>query len=341
MDGMRAHIAALIGAWVLVACGSSGNGSSFTDAGGDATTGGSGGGDGGGGGGGSGGSGGSGGEGGLFGGDGAAGDGGGSCTPPDMLIVLDHTDSMSDTPNGTAPANTPAGHKQTKWYLATQAIAAVVAPPQDQKIAFGLEPFPLDPAVITDAGAKGKCETLATLLGGTASTNTQCLPGEVLVAPAVGTGTTITTILDPETFRLCVSTPIALALGTARSELQSIAQTGVGQYVLLVTDGAETCSGDVVGAAQDLASAGVKTFVVGFGAADAGSSGVDKKLLDQVACAGMTAPGFPAPCTQTDGGGWTATSTSGPDLFYLAEDGATLQAALQTITSKICCGCAQ
>jgi hypothetical protein len=31
----------------------------------------------------------------------------------------------------------------------------------------------------------------------------------------------------------------------------------------------------------------------------------------------------------------------GPPLFYLAEDGASLQTALQSITSKICCGCAQ
>ncbi|MGH7298677.1 MAG: VWA domain-containing protein, partial [Polyangiaceae bacterium] len=112
------------------------------------------------------------------------------------------------------------------------------------------------------------------------------------------------------------------------------------QYLLLVTDGAETCKGDVVAAAQTLAAAGVKTFVVGFGTADAGSSGVDSKLLDQVACAGETAIGFPAPCTQTDAG-YTATSTAGPPIFYLAEDGASLQTTLQAITSKLCCGCAQ
>jgi hypothetical protein len=274
-------------------------------------------------------------------GDGSTGDGGGSCTPPDMLIVLDHTDSMSDTPQGTKPANTAAGHALTKWYLATQAIKSIVAAPQDQKVAYGLEPFPLDPKVITDAGGTGSCETLTALIGGTASTNTQCQAGEVLVPPAVGTGATITNLLDPETFRLCVSTPIAKALGTAQQELVSIEKTGVAQYVLLVTDGGETCSGDVVGQAQSLAAAGVKTFVVGFGSADAGAAGVNTKLLDQVACAGMTATGFPAPCTKTDAGGYTATSTSGPPLFYLAEDGAALQTALQTITSKVCCGCAQ
>jgi hypothetical protein len=327
---MRWWTAACIGGW-LVACGSNGNGNTSgggwpgRDAAiGDATTDSSGGDDGGV----------------ISLGDGSTGDGA-SCTPPDMLIVLDHTDSMSDTPQGTKPANTATGHATTKWYLATQAIKSAVAAPQDQKIAYGLEPFPLDPKVITDAGGTGSCETLTALLGGTASTNTQCQAGEVLVSPKVGTGSSITNLLDPETFRLCVSTPIAKALSTAKQELASIEKTGMAQYVLLVTDGGETCSGDVLGEAQTLAAAGVKTFVVGFGSADGGAGGVNTKLLDQVACAGMTATGFPAPCTKTDGGGYTATSTSGPPLFYLAEDGTALKTALQTITSKVCCGCAQ
>jgi hypothetical protein len=321
-------------AYGAAACGSSR--SSFdadagSGSGGDATTGSSGG---------EGGASSSGGEGGggHF-GDGASADGG-SCTPPDMLIVLDHTDSMSDTPQGTKPANTPAGHALTKWVLATQAVKAAVAPPLDQKVAYGLELFPLDPKVVTDAGGTGTCRTLTELLAGTASNNTQCMAGEVPIAPALGTGKAITALLDPEKLALCVSTPIALALGTAQAELAAIAQANVGQYVLLVTDGGETCKGDVVGITQTLATAGVKTFVVGFGSADAGAAGVNVKLLDDVACAGMTATGFPAPCTK-GASGYTATSTSGPPLFYLAEDGASLQTALQSITSKICCGCAQ
>ncbi|HEY3817562.1 MAG TPA: vWA domain-containing protein [Polyangiaceae bacterium] len=325
---MRCYPALAAAVGLFVACGS--NGSVF-DAGapGDATT-----------------------EGGLV-GDGAAGDGtigtlgdgavpegGTGCTPPDVLIVLDHTDSMSDTPAGTKPANTPAGQALTKWVLATQAVKTVVAPPLDQKVAYGLELFPLDPQTVDAGAGMGTCKTLSQLLGGAASTNTSCEPAEVLVPPATGTGSAITTLLDPTTLRLCVSTPIALALGTAQSELKSVAQGGIGQYVLLVTDGAETCKGDVVAAAQQLAAAGVKTFVVGFGAADAGSAGVDKALLDQVACAGMTAIGFPAPCKMT-ATGYTATSTTGAPIFYLAEDGPSLQMALQSITSSVCCGCAQ
>jgi hypothetical protein len=278
------------------------------------------------------------GSGGSF-GDGSLPDGS-SCSPPQMLIVLDHTDSMSDAPNGSQPANTDAGHAKTKWVLATDAIKALVAPPADTKLAFGLELFPLDPATVTDAGGTGKCQTLTALLGGTNSNNTSCQPAEVPIAPAEGTGNAITALLDPETLRLCVSTPIALALATAKAELAAIAIPNVAQYVLLVTDGAETCKGDVVAAAQALAAEGIKTYVVGFGAADAGAAGVDTTLLDQAACAGETAIGFPTPCSQTDAG-YTATTTKGAPIFYLAEDGTSLQTELQTITSKLCCGCAQ
>jgi len=272
-------------------------------------------------------------------GDGAPSEGGG-CTPPDMLIVLDHTDSMSDEPNGKKPANTAAGHLLSKWYLATQAVKAVVAPPLDEKIAFGLELFPLDPHVVTDAGGTGKCQTLMKLLGGTASTNTSCEAGEILVAPAGGTGATITSLLDPEAVALCNTTPIKRALETAGSELASSAKSGVAQYVLLVTDGGETCasSAAVVTTAQGLAAAGVKTFVVGFGATEAGSAGVNVHLLDDLACAGMTAPGFPAPCVK-GAAGYTAKSTSGAPIFSLAEDGTSLETALATITGSVCCGC--
>jgi hypothetical protein len=276
---------------------------------------------------------------GTFGGDGSSGDGQNGCTAPDVLIVLDHTDSMSAEPTGKKPPNTMAGHMLSKWYLATQAIKAIVAPPADTHIAFGLELFPLDPQTVDAGAGMGSCMTLSQLLAGMASTNKQCQPAEVPIPPALGTGTAITNLLDPETLRLCVSTPIALALGTARSELQSIAH-GVAQYVLLVTDGGETCKGDVTGVAQQLAAVGIKTFVVGFGGVTGGAGGVNVPLLDNVACAGETAIGFPAPCTKGSGG-YTATSTTGTPLFYSAQDGAALQTALQAITKSVCCGCAQ
>ncbi len=276
-----------------------------------------------------------------FGGDGSQNDGS-ACNPPDMLIVLDHTDSMSQAPNGTNPANTDAGHAKTKWVLACDAVQAVTAPPTDQTLRFGLELFPLDPAVITDAGGTGKCETLTALLGGTNSTNTQCQAGEVLVSPNVGTGAQVGNILDPETLKLCVSTPINSALQTAQQTLAQIAVSGRKQFVILVTDGGETCVSDptVVATTQALATAGVDTFVVGFGAADAGSAGVNLSLLNDLACAGMTATNFSTSCVKPDGGaGYVAVKPNGTPVFLLAEDGTSLEQTLQTVTKSVCCGC--
>jgi hypothetical protein len=272
-------------------------------------------------------------------GDGSGQDDSGGCNAPDMLIVLDHTDSMSAMPNGKNPPDTDAGLALTKWYLATAAIGQITMPPADQTIRFGLELFPLDPQTV-DAGA-GKCETVFALLGGKASTNTSCEPAEIAVAPALGTGAAIAGLLDPATSRLCVSTPIAKALATAQMELAAIATAGRPQYVMLVTDGGETCMGDVPAAAQALAASGIKTYVVGFGGSDAGAAGVNVPLLNNVACAGRTATNFATSCVMGDGGGYTAVTPKGPPVFFLAEDGASLSTSLKSITGSTCCGCAQ
>jgi hypothetical protein len=246
-------------------------------------------------------------------GDGALAEVGSQCEPPDMLVVLDHTDSMMNTPTGGTPANTPAGHAKTKWVIACDAVRGLVAPPADTHSRFGLELFPLDPKVITDAGSTGSCMTLTQMLGGTVSTNTRCQAAEVLVQPGLGTGTMIQGILDPETLRLCISTPIAGALDTATGELKSIADPNRKQFIVLVTDG-------------------------GFGSGDAGSAGVNVGLLDDLACAGMTAANFATSCTKM-GAGYVATTHTGPPVFFLAEDATALQQALQTIQTATCCGC--
>ena len=263
---------------------------------------------------------------------------GSQCEPPDMLIVLDHTDSMMNTPTGGVPANTPAGHAKTKWVLACDAVKALVAPPADTHSRFGLELFPLDPKVVTDAGGTGSCMTLSQMLGGSVSNNTRCQPAEVPVPPSLGTGTAIQGILDPETLRLCLSTPIAGALDTATTELKSIANPNRKQFIVLVTDGGESCNGDSVGVTQALAAAGIETYVVGFGSGDAGSAGVNVGLLDDLACAGLTAANFATSCTKM-GAGYVATTHTGPPVFFLAEDGTALQQALQTIQTATCCGC--
>jgi hypothetical protein len=329
---LQPFVTPLFASCLLAACGSNGPSSAFGnggDGGGanDATTGDGGGSDDGGG------------ADAINLGDTGVADGGG-CDAPDMLIVLDHTLSMAAEPSGTRPANTPAGHMLSKWYLATKAIAGVTAPPEDQTVRFGLEVFPLNPHDEPDAGGTGACVTLEQELGGTSANNTHCQPGELVFSPDLGTGTEIATTLDPETFELCISTPIDAAMGTAARVLQAIAAPPRKQFVILVTDGGETCMGDATVTVQALAAAGVSSYIVGFGSADGGAGGVNVKLLNDLACAGGTATGFPAPCAQVEGGtAYVATDPNGPPLFFLAEDGDALATSLQTIAGSVCCGC--
>ncbi len=75
------------------------------------------------------------------------------------------------------------------------------------------------------------------------------------------------------------STPMGSALQKARGIYNNSVYTA-DKYVLLITDGKDTCGGDPVGAVEDLRADGVDTFVVGFG------TGVDKDVLNAAAFAG-------------------------------------------------------
>jgi von Willebrand factor type A domain len=275
-------------------------------------------------------------EGGEFadGGLGDGGDSGDNCNAPDMLIVLDRTNSMHLAPDGTTPADTPAGHMLSKWYLAVSAVKALVASPRDSTIRFGLELLPDDHSPLDAAAAS--CSTLSQVFAGTGSTVPHCVPGQLVVPVGLSTGSAITAALDPETTPLCLQTPIALALSTAQDTLTAITTSIRSQSVVLVTDGAETCGGDPVAVAQGLATAGMKTYVVGFGSA--GGGGIDIPTLNNLACAGMTATGFATACVKS-GAGYVAVTPAGPALFFSAQDGASLSTALATIASGVCCGC--
>ncbi len=252
-----------------------------------------------------------------------------NCEPPDMLIVLDRTMSMHRKPDGDPPPNTTAGHELSKWYLAITSLEAATAT-LDQTIRFGLELFPRDPG--GDA-----CVTLTERIDGTTATNTACEAGEVLVHPEIGTSAVIAVDLDPETTRLCTSTPIGAGLGTAITELASVANPIREQYALLLTDGQDTCDEALsLANAQALAAAGVNLYVIGF---DGSGSGVDNGHLNDLACAGQTAPGFPAPCTDDGSGNYTATNPDGVALYFLAEDETQLVDALEQVAGEICCNC--
>jgi von Willebrand factor type A domain len=256
--------------------------------------------------------------------------GGSACDPPDMLFVLDRTMSMHRRPDGT-PA-TLAQPEESKWWIAITAIEALTAK-LDKTLRFGLELFPRDPG-------GNVCVTLAERIQGTTATNPTCEEGEILVSPKLSAATDIAGAIDPQTTRLCTSTPIGAAIGTATTELSTIKTANRGQYGILISDGQDTCDDALVlSSAQALAASGVKLYVIGFDAA--AGTGVSKTQLNQLACAGQTAKGFPAPCTKDAQGNYTATTPDGEVLYLLAEDATKLTDALSQVASGVCCGCIQ
>jgi hypothetical protein len=87
-----------------------------------------------------------------------------------------------------------------------------------------------------------------------------------------------------------------------------------------------------------LAAAGVTVYPVGF---DGTAGGIDNNLLNHIACAGRTAPGFPAPCTEDGMGNFAATTPGGPPLYLVAENADGLREALETVAGAVCCGCVE
>ena len=249
------------------------------------------------------------------------------CAPPDMLIVLDRTMSMHRRPDSTVPSDTPAGHRESKWYLAINAIEGLTAE-LDDTIRFGLELFPRD---------GGGCVTLSQRIQGTTATNAECEAGEVLVPPNVATSAAIDGALDVETTVLCSSTPIGAGLVTAKTALEGLRIDGREQYVILITDGQDTCDETIpLLTVQGLAAAGIRTHVIGF---DASGGGIDRAMLNNLACAGQSAAGFPGPCIDDGAGGYRASDPRGADLFLTANDADTLTAALEGVAGGVCCGC--
>jgi hypothetical protein len=258
-----------------------------------------------------------------------------ACLAPDMLVVLDRTGTMHRDLLGQSPPDTPDGHAAAKL---TQAIAAVESlvgvAGIDQTLRFGLSLFPRDP---------GSCLTLSERLQNQKFTNPACEAGEIVVAPELGTGASITSTLDPETTTICYSTPTGSALVTARDELTRVQAPDVDQYIMLVTDGADfyaTCpEPDPLVVLRELNAAGIRTFVVGFGSQDTTEQGVNPPMLNRMACAGGTAQNFATACTAAAGGGFDAVDPEGDRIYYDAANAAELSTALTEIAGSVCCGC--
>jgi hypothetical protein len=252
------------------------------------------------------------------------------CEPPDVLVVLDRTLSMHKTPGGTKPANTAVGRATSKWSIAIEAVETLVGG-FDGTIRFGLSMFPRDPG-------GGVCHTLSQVIGGSGGDNPQCEAGEVVVQPdADDSATSIVALLDPETTLMCKSTPIAAGLAVAADALAALRQPDRAQYVVFIGDGIDSCmtADDAIAGTQASARAGVGTFTIGFDA----SGGIDPAFLNDMACAGRTAIGFPSTCVADADGDYLALDRLGPAIYLQAGDAASLRAALESTAEQVCCGC--
>jgi hypothetical protein len=158
----------------------------------------------------------------------------------------------------------------------------------------------------------------------------------VLVPVAVNSAQEIASTLDPETTLLCISTPIGNAVNTASDYLATVQSPVRSQYALILTDGRDTCDDpDPVERVQALAAAGVSTFVVGF---DGSGKGIDAATLNNMACAGKTAPAFQTNCTDSGGGAYVATDPEGATLFIAASSGQELKTKLGSVAAQVGCG---
>ncbi len=183
--------------------------------------------------------------------------------PPDLLIVLDRSGSMS-SPIPTFPPNfTP------KWNIMRDALNALAADLEDN-IRFGLAEFPTnDDCAVSNPGAVR-------------------VPIDINQAPEI---MSYFTSRSPNG-----NTPAHLGLQAARSHYQGITANPAGRYVLFATDGEPNCSTDAATAATQtvaavtaLANAGIKTYVIGFG-----GGFVDDSVLNNSAIAGQVPrPGGP------------------------------------------------
>ncbi len=199
---------------------------------------------------------------------------------PDMLIVLDRSNSMFDD-----------GY----WNPVREAIYGVTFE-MDMEIWFGLMIFPNVVGAPVCSGTTAQCE-----------------PGhEPLVGVAEGTALDIRDALGP--MATCGGTPIAQTLQNARAYLDTLAADGHPKFILLATDGAPNCnaaldgSGCVctspmgcsfnnlnclddartMGIVEDIRAAGIQIFVLGIGT----SEWMD--ILNEMAARGGTGAAFPA-----------------------------------------------
>jgi hypothetical protein len=195
---------------------------------------------------------------------------------PDILIVLDRSASMRNT-------------GVDRWGPSVEGIKAITSA-TNEAVRYGLMVFPRSDTSMVSNGQGG--ETYS------------CEPGRVEVPIGARTAPAIASALDG--IAPGGATPTAATLEAARVEVlrdYDPDQEATPAYVLLVTDGAPNCTGGTftggtgaaalqpeavtasVGVIADLASKGVKTYVLGY---DARSDRALVNALNEMAQAGGT-----------------------------------------------------
>jgi hypothetical protein len=178
--------------------------------------------------------------------------------PPDLLVVLDRSGSMSSPPSTFPPVFT------AKWQIMRTSLNAVVTAKQ-QQIKFGLLEFPSDDNPGCSAVATPKVNIGLGAAPAFASYFTGRSPGG--------------------------NTPAHVGLASALTYFNSIPVNTAGRYVLFATDGLPNClnadpntasDAATVAAVTALFNAGIKTYVLGFG----GAFGSTPAVLNDAAVAG-------------------------------------------------------
>src|SRR5450432_2119903 len=205
--------------------------------------------------------------------------------PPDLLVVLDRSGSMTEPPVTFPPVF------DSKWDLMRDALVSVTTM-KDQNIRFGMLEFPSDDNCSADAVPE--------------------------VAIALGTHPAFSSYFASRSPN--GNTPAFIGLADAQAYYGTIPVNPVGRFVLFATDGLPNCSGgdpntasntETVAAVTSLKTAGIKTFVLGFG-----TFGLNTGVLNDAADAGGEAK-------------------TGLTHFYEANNAADLAAALQAIAGGI------
>jgi len=228
--------------------------------------------------------------------------------PPNLLLVLDRSCSMTQQVGGGGPQQAPVDVAAQKWVPVVDALTTVTTE-LGAEIRFGLELFPdgLDPdsdcgqnptgEIAVPIGPDGGAQTAALLQAARTDTANPIYPG------------------DP-----CVTNTLsAIEQASQQPELDDPERES---YVILITDGEPYCNdrsmpnetddGMINDAIAALAGRGVPTFVVGFGDV----ANVDPDALARYAVSGGTTPSPDQP-------------------YYDAADGEQLLTALRTIGGSI------